>query len=452
MDEPIRDYILEKPLPSSPQTERAILGSIMLDNDLIAQAAELLEEDDFYVPSHRRIFKAMITLFKKWEEINQVSISHQLTLTNELDASGGFPFLGELMYGIPQISSLEQYAKIVKGKSALRKLVKAANKITAEALEEEDEPEAIGEHACQLVFDTVVQQTSPGFSRFSILAHKDIQRVHEMKASGKHVVGISTGFSDVDSKIIGLEKKVFYLIAARPRVGKTSLALNMAENTGLAGAHVAVFSLEMSKEECARRILCSKARLDSQRYRMGYLSDDEWDRLHDAEHALAQAHIYIDDTPALSTLKMKAKIQRFVVEHGKVDLVIADYLQLMTTPGRQESRQQEVSQISRELKAMAKELDVPLVVLSQLNRDCENRTNHRPILSDLRESGSLEQDADVVGFLYREDLYKDPSDHEATLTNTAEFIIAKQRNGPPDTVLLHWDGPSTRFDNLHTHS
>ena len=444
--EPIRDAILEKPLPSSPETEKAILGAIILDNTLVAQAIEMLKPADFYVPSHRRIFSAMIALFERGSEINPILIAEELRRDNSLDASGGVLFLTNLTYGLPHVTSIAQYAKVVRGKSLLRQLVKVANKITAEALEEEDEPQNILDHAEHAIFALADERIRQGFEHIKHPAERVLEKAEAVEHRDLVVTGVPTGFRGLDALTSGLQKQDLVVIAARPSMGKTSLALALAQHAAInSKAVIGVFSLEMSAEALAMRMLCSEANVDAQKFRSGFLSNEEWARLGKALGKLADARIFIDDTPAISVLEMRAKSRRLATEQKQLDLIMVDYLQLMSGSTRRfESRQQEVSQISRELKALAKELNVPLVALSQLSRAPENRTDHRPQLADLRESGAIEQDADLVAFIYREETYNRTDDNK----NIAELIVAKQRNGPTDTIYLAFLNQFAKFTDL----
>ena len=444
--EPIRDPILEKPLPSSPETEKAILGAIILDNSLVAQAIEMLKPSDFYVPSHRRIFTAMIALFERGSEINPILIAEELRRDNSLDSSGGMLFLTNLTYGLPHVTSIAQYSKVVRGKSLLRQLVRVANKITAEALEEEDEPQNILDHAEHAIFALADERIRQGFEHIKHPAERVLEKAESVEHRDLVVTGVPTGFRGLDSLTSGLQKQDLVVIAARPSMGKTSLALALAQHAAIeSNAVIGIFSLEMSAEALAMRMLCSEANVDAQKFRSGFLSNEEWARLGKALGKLADARIFIDDTPAISVLEMRAKARRLATEQKQLDMIMVDYLQLMSgSTRRAESRQQEVSQISRELKALAKELNVPLVALSQLSRAPENRTDHRPQLADLRESGAIEQDADVVAFIYREEVYNRSDENK----NIAELIVAKQRNGPTDTVYLAFLNQFAKFTDL----
>jgi replicative DNA helicase len=440
------DQLLERPLPNSPEAERAILGAILLDNGLISQAIELLKSDDFYVPSHRRVFQSMVSLFDRGSEINSILIGEELRRENALESVGGITFITNLTYGLPHFANISHYAKIVRGKSLLRQLIKSANQITSEALEEEDEPEIILDHAEQRIFQLADERTRQGFSHVKPIADNLLEHVQEMAGRSAMLTGLTTGFTELDSMTSGMQPSDLVIVAARPSMGKTAFCLTLAQNAAIqAQAVVAVFSLEMSKESLVMRMLSSEARVDAHRFRSGFLSRDEWARLAQALGTLAETKIFIDDTPGISVLEMRAKARRLAAEQKKMDLIIVDYLQLMSgSSKRSESRQQEVSQISRELKALAKEMNVPVIALSQLSRAPETRTDHRPQLADLRESGAIEQDADVVAFIYREEQYNRTEENEGH----AEIIIAKQRNGPTGTAKLAFLKEFTRFENM----
>jgi replicative DNA helicase len=396
----------------------------------------------------------MIALFEHGAEINPILIGEELRKENSLESVGGFTFITNLTYGLPHSTNIVHYAKVVRGKSMLRQLVKASNKITQEALEEEDEPEIILDHAEHAIFQLADERIRQGFMHVKPIAEQLLEKIQEMEGRAAVLTGLTTGFADLDKMTSGLQNADLIILAARPSMGKTSFALMLAENAAIhSGAVVGVFSLEMSKESLVMRMLCSQGNIDAQRFRNGFLSRLEWAQIAKSLGTLADTKIFLDDTPGISVLEMRAKARRLVAEQKKLDLIIVDYLQLMSgSAKRVESRQQEVSQISRELKGLAKELNVPLVALSQLSRAPESRSDHRPQLADLRESGALEQDADVVAFIYREEQYKTPEERDAMpddQKNIAELIIAKQRNGPTGTVDLRFTPSSMRFDNLY---
>ncbi|MCU1265558.1 MAG: dnaC 2 [Acidobacteria bacterium] len=452
--DPIREHSFERSLPNSSEAERAILGAIILDNGLISQAIELLKPDDFYVPSHRRIFVGMIGLFERGGEINPILIGEELKKENALETVGGISFITNLTYGLPHSTNIIHYAKVVRGKSLLRRLIKTASKITNEALEEEDEAEIILDHAEHAIFELADERIRQGFTHVEPVARALLDKIQEMEGRQVVLTGLTTGFVELDEKTSGLQRQDLIIVAARPSMGKTSFALMLAENAAIeTGAVVGIFSLEMSKESLVMRMLCSQGNIDAQRFRNGFLSRAEWAQIAKSLGTLADTKIFLDDTPGITVLEMRAKCRRLAAEQKRLDLIIVDYLQLMSGSNkRTESRQQEVSQISRELKALAKEMNVPLVALSQLSRAPEARADHRPQLSDLRESGALEQDADLVAFLYREEAYKTPDERQAMpedRKNIAELILAKQRNGPTGTVELRFVPSSMRFDNLY---
>jgi replicative DNA helicase len=452
--DPIREHSFERALPNSSEAERAILGAVLLDNGLISQAIELLRPEDFYVPSHRKIFVAMIGLFERGSEINPILIGEELKKENALESVGGISFITNLTYGLPHSTNIINYAKVVRGKSMLRQLIKTANKITQEALEEEDEPEIILDHAEHAIFELADERIRQGFTHVKPIAEQLLEKVQEMEGRAAVLTGLTTGFADLDKMTSGLQRNDLIIVAARPSMGKTSFALMLAENAAIqAGAVVGMFSLEMSKEALVMRLLCSQGNIDAQRFRNGFLSRLEWAQIAKSLGTLADTKIFLDDTPGLTVLEMRAKARRLAAEQKRIDLIIVDYLQLMSGSAKRfESRQQEVSQISRELKGLAKELNVPLVALSQLSRAPESRADHRPQLADLRESGALEQDADVVAFIYRPEQYQTPEERESLpeeQKNVAELIVAKQRNGPTGTVDLRFTPSSMRFDNLY---
>jgi len=452
--DPIREQSLERSLPNSAEAERAILGGIILDNGLISQAIELLRPEDFYVPSHRRIFLAMIALFEKNSEINPILIGEELKKENALESVGGISFITNLTYGLPHTTNITRYAEIVSGKSMLRQLIRKANKMTQEALEQEDEPEVILDRAEQSIFELADERVRQGFNHVKPVAEQLLERIQELEGRGVVLTGLTTGFRDLDEITSGLQRADLIIIAARPSMGKTSFALMLAQNAAIHdGAVVGIFSLEMSKEALVMRMLCSQAGIDAHRFRRGFLTRMEWAQIAKALGALADTKIFLDDTAGITVLEMRAKVRRLAAEQKRLDLIVVDYLQLMSGAAKRfESRQQEVSQISRELKGLAKELNVPVVALSQLSRAPETRADHEPQLADLRESGALEQDADLVAFIYREEQYMKPEDRENLpdeKKNVADLIVAKQRNGPTGRVKLLFTPASMRFDNLY---
>jgi len=445
------EFSLDRSLPSNLDAERLILGAVLLDNATINQAAERLKREDFFLESHRRIYEKMLALSERGQAIDPVTLQEELRRAGELDAIGGPAYIGSLFDGVPRFSNIDSYTGIVKGKSILRRLIQTSNQIMASCFDAEDEPEEILDSAERLILAIAEDRLRQGFVPISEVAHKQLEYIEEIAGRQQLITGVATGFHDLDYMTSGLQPGDLIIIAARPSMGKTAFCLNIAQNAAtrpaLDGgkAVVGIFSLEMSKEALVQRLLCSQARLDAHRLRTGMLGREDWKRLAVAVGELAEANIFLDDTPAVSTLEMRAKARRLKNEQKRLDLLIVDYLQLMTGRGRIESRQQEVSQISRELKALAKELNVPLVALSQLSRAPETRTGNKPQLSDLRESGSIEQDADLVMFIYREDVYKPETEKQ----NIAEIIVGKQRNGPVGSVELVFLKALTRFEDKY---
>jgi replicative DNA helicase len=453
--DPSREPGFERPFPHSSDAERAILGSIILNNELISRAIELLRPEDFYVPSHRRIFAAMRVLFERGSEIEPILLAEELRRDSALESVGGMSFITNLTYGLPQSTSIDYYANIVRGKSLLRQLIKTANKISQEAYEEEDEAGNILDHAEEAIFKLADERVRKGFVHVKDVAAGVLNKIEQMQGRASVITGLTTGFADLDRLTSGWQRQELILVAARPSMGKTAFALMLAENAAIhePGSVVGIFSLEMSTEALVMRMLCSQSNIDAQRFRNSLLSKPEWAVLAKSLGTLAETRIYLDDTANVTVLEMRAKARRLATEQKRLDLIIVDYIQLMSGSAKRfESRQQEVSQISRELKGLAKELNVPLIALSQLSRAPESRADHHPQLADLRESGALEQDADVVAFIYRPEQYKSPEERDSMPDdekNVAEIIVAKQRNGPTDTVRLRFTPSSMRFDNLY---
>jgi replicative DNA helicase len=389
------DPFFEKGLPSNLEAERSILGAILLDNSVCNQAMEMMRRDDFFLDSHRRIYDKMILLSERGSSIDLVTLSEELRRATEFEQVGGATYIASLIDGVPRTDTIEPYVKIVKSKAILRKLITASNQIIARAFDEEDDPEVILDQAEQLIFQIAEDRVRAGFQHIGDVAQRRLEQIEQMSGRAEMITGVPTGFTDFDQMTSGLQRQDLVIIAARPSMGKTALALNMALYAAKNGNTVGIFSLEMSAEQLVSRLLCAEARVDAHRLRTGYLNQEEWARLADALRRLCETRIFIDDTPGASVLEMRAKTRRLKAEHG-LDLLIIDYMQLMSGRGRIESRQQEVSQISRDLKILAKELDVPVISLSQLSRATETRSDHKPQLSDLRESGCLAGDSLVT--------------------------------------------------------
>ena len=439
---------LERGLPVSMEAERSILGAILLDSLIFDQAAEL-KPDDFSLDGHRRIFSRMRDLQDTGRPVDMITLAEELDRRKEMEAVGGVAYLSSLIDGVPERPSIEHYVRIVRNKALLRGLINIAQNAIAEAIDHSDEAEEVINRAEQGIFLLSENRIGQGFTDLPTIVKSSFGSLDALYARGQEVTGLATHFSDFDKMTSGLQQSDLVILAARPSMGKTSLAMNVAENAAIKdGKVVGVFSLEMSKEALLMRMLASHSRVDSTRLRTGFIPREDRDRLSFALEELMQARLFIDDTPGISVTEMRSKARRLKQQQG-LDLIIVDYLQLMSAVPiggkRFENRTQEVSAISRGLKAVAKELHVPVMALSQLSRAPESRGgDHRPQLSDLRESGSIEQDADVVAFIFREEVYKkdDPD-----LEGLAELIIAKQRNGPTGTVKLAFTHSSTRFDN-----
>ncbi len=437
------DDLLEHSLPHSAEAEAAILGLILLDNAALHQALEHLVPEDFYVEAHRRIFAAMSALYEKGRPVDPVTLREELEASGGLAEIGGVARIAALMSGLPQLQNVESYVRIVREKSLLRKLIRAGQQIVTECFSRPEDPEEVLERAQAAILEIAEGRLVRGFVGIGELARRQLESVEQMAGRPQMLTGLPTGLTDLDQMTSGLQPGDMIIVAGRPSSGKTSLALSIAQNVAERGHVVGIASLEMSREQLVQRLLCAAARIDLRRFRGGFLSREEWGRLAEAFAFLARCPIFIDDTPAMTALELSAKARRLKHERG-LDLLIVDYLQLMAVRGRFENRQQEVSTISRELKQIAKDLNVPLIAVSQLSRAPEHRTSHRPQLSDLRDSGSLEQDADVVLFVYREELYAPSEENEGL----AEIIIGKQRNGPTGSVMLAFVKEFMRFENL----
>jgi replicative DNA helicase len=436
----------DKALPAHEDSERFVLGSILLDDSFFVQVAGTLESDDFSLEKHRRIFKRMGELQDRGERIDRVTIAHELMKFNELESCGGMSYLVSLDDGLPEVPNIDSYIRILKDKAVLRRIIFASQHTINRALMGEEGPDQILSSA----EDTFLKLGEARVKAGLVNPHQILQDyeggINAFLDPSKRLKGLSTGFAKFDEMTGGLHGGDLVILAARPSMGKTALALNIAQHAALRlKKTVAVFSLEMSKESLLTRMLCSAARVDSQRFRAGYLTQEERRKLNQALHELAESRLYLDDTPGAHLLDMHAKLRRLQAEQHSLDLVIVDYLQLMSGRGKFENRNQEVSALSRGMKMLAKELNVPMLVLSQLSRAVETRQgDHRPQLSDLRESGSIEQDADVVGFIFREEVYHRERED---LKGLAELIVAKQRNGPVGTVNLVFLHAQTKFEN-----
>jgi replicative DNA helicase len=429
-------------MPNNQDAEQSVLGSMILDKNAIAQVLEILKADDFYRESHKTIFNAVLELFQKDIPIDLVTLSENLRSVDKLESVGGITYITELASSVPTTLNLGSYIKIVSEKSLLRRLIRASTEIMDDSYTMQDEVEAVLDGAEKRIFNIAEKRSSGGFEPLSTILERGFVEIERMFNNKGTTTGVPSPFPELDAKTSGFQRGDMILIAARPSMGKTTLALNLAEHAALrAGKSIAIFSLEMSTEQLAYKLLCSEANVDMLKLRTGELDDKDWENIARASGPLSQAKIYIDDTAGISVTEMRSKCRRLKLEHG-IDMIMVDYLQLMSGSG--ENRQQEVSEISRSIKALAKEMNCPVIALSQLSRAPEQRADHRPMLSDLRESGSIEQDADLVMFLYRDEYYNKDSEDK----NIAECIIAKQRNGPVGTVKLAWLGQFSRFARL----
>ena len=436
-------------LPHNLEAEKSVLGAILIHNEAFNHAAELIDSRDFFRDAHRRIFDKMVALSERGDAIDFVTLKEELSRSGDLEEVGGPAYIASLADGVPRSANVEYYATIVKEKSTLRSLIHSANKILTDAYEAEEEPDLLLDEAERAIFAIAEDRIRAGFVPLRDLVQGSFATIEKLQQHKGMVTGVPTGFVDLDELTSGLQPSDLVLIAARPSMGKTSLVLNIAQHVGTAtDMTVGFFSLEMSKEQLFMRLLTAEARIDAHRFRTGHLSEKDYGRLSHALGTLAEARVFIDDAASIGVLEMRAKARRLKAEHG-LHLLIVDYIQLMTGRGRFESRQVEIASISRSLKGLAKELQVPIVALSQLSRASETRADHRPQLSDLRESGALEQDADLVMFIYREEQYReaDGSPKEG-VEGTAEIIVGKQRNGPVGTVKLAFIKEHTRFENL----
>jgi replicative DNA helicase len=434
----------DRTLPHNLEAERSVLGAVLIRNDAINHATEIIDADDFFREAHRAIFNGMIALSERNQAIDLVTLKDELARTGQLDGVGGPAYVASLVDGVPRALNVDHYARIIKEKSTLRSLIYSANRILTTAYDGEQEADLQLDEAERAIFEIADDRLRTGFVPLRDLVHRSFETLEQLGKRGGLVTGVPTGFEQLDEMTSGLQPSDLVIVAARPSMGKTSFILNVAQHVGTkTEMTVGVFSLEMSKEQLFVRLLTAEGRIDAHRFRSGFLAEKDYDRLSHALGTLVEARVFIDDTPALGVLEMRAKARRLKAEHG-LHLLVVDYIQLMQARGRHDNRQQELASISRALKGLAKELHVPIVALSQLSRAPEARADHRPQLSDLRESGALEQDADLVLFIYREEVYEQKEENEGV----AEIIIGKQRNGPIGTVRLAFVKEYTRFENL----
>lgn len=431
--------------PNDTIAEQAVLGSMLVDKDAVISAVEILKADDFYREDNKEIYAAMFELYSLGKHIDMITLKDQLTLRGTIDKVGGTEYIAMLIDNVPTTSNIESYVKIVEEKSIIRQLIKAANNILKLGYAQTEEVDALVEKAEKDIFDIMQNRNSKGYASIKEILVSTFDQIEEMFQNKNKVSGLETGFVDLDSKISGLNKSDLLIVAARPAMGKSAFVLNIATFVAKSlKVPTMIFSLEMSKEQMVNRILCSESEVDSMKVKNADLNSEEWLKLGEASGRLSEIPLYIDDTPGLSSAELRAKCRKAKLEKN-IGLVIIDYLQLMESKNKSSSRQQEISEISRSLKILAKELSVPVIALSQLSRATESRVDHRPMLSDLRESGAIEQDADIVMFLHREDYYNADTEKK----NVAEVIIAKNRSGSTGTVELAWLGNYTKFANLY---
>lgn len=437
---------LGKVPPNDIEAEQAVLGSMLTDKDAVVSAIEILKPEDFYREDNKAIYGAILNLYNRVEPVDIITLKAELVSIGKFDVVGGLEYLATLPEMAPTSANIDKYIKIVEEKSILRNLIQTANQIIALGYDPTQEVEGIMDEAEKKIFNVIQKREQKGYTPIKEVLVDTFEQLEKLYNQKQHITGVPTGFSDLDYKTAGLHESDLILIAARPAMGKTAFALNLATNAALrAKVPVAIFSLEMSKEQLVNRVLCSEAMVDSNKVRTGKVDDEDWVKLAGALGPLSESSIYIDDTPGISVMEIRAKCRKLKLEKN-IGLVVIDYLQLVTGSNakRGGSREQEISEISRSLKILAKEINVPVIALSQLSRAAEQRPDHRPMLSDLRESGAIEQDADIVMFLYRDDYYNPESEKK----NIAEVIIAKHRAGSTGTVELLWLGNYTKFANI----
>jgi len=434
---------LQRVPPQNIEAEQSVLGSMLLEKEAILSASEILKGEDFYKESHKKIFEVIIDLYDKNEPVDLITVSEELRKRNALEEIGGITYITALANSVPTAANVAYHAKIVKDKSIMRKLIHVSTKLVSMGYEEGRDVEEVLDEAERMIFEIAQRRSMEGFASIRDVVIETFDMIEQLYKNKGRMTGVPTGFLDLDEMTSGFQPSDLIIIAARPSMGKTSFALNIAQYAAIREkVPVAIFSLEMSKEQLVQRMLCAEAHIDSHKLRTGNLDEDDWPKLARAMGPLSEAPIFIDDTPGINIMEMRAKARRLKAEKG-LGLILIDYLQLMQGRGNSENRQQEISEISRSLKALARELRVPVVALSQLSRAPEMRQDHRPILSDLRESGSQEQDSDLVAFLYRDEYYHPDTDKK----NIAEVIIAKQRNGPTGVIELVWLDKYTKFAN-----
>ena len=429
--------------PHNEEAERSVLGAVMLNKDVLSEVLEEVTADDFYNESHREIFRAIWELYKNNVAVDMLTVCEELKKRKSLDMAGGRAYIATLTAEVPSTANAVEYAKIVAEKATLRQMIKTSEDITEKGYDAKMAAGEILDYAESGIFKIAQKRQKNDYAKIQDVLLNNIKIIDAASQNKDKIVGIPTGFKDIDEKTSGLQRSDLIIVAARPAMGKTAFALNIAQQSAVkAGSSVIIFSLEMSKEQLGQRLLAMQARVEMQKLKQGDLDRKDWDRITMALDELNNTKIVIDDTPGISIMEMRNKCRRLKAEQG-LDLVVIDYLQLMSMQGKSDNRQQEISTISRNLKLLAREMDCPVIVLSQLSRAPEQRQDHRPILSDLRESGSIEQDADIVIFLYRDDYYNENTDKPGV----CEVNIAKHRSGPTDKVELTWVSRYTKFSD-----
>ena len=441
------DKMIPRVPPHSEEAEQSVLGSMLMDREAASLGAELLKPEDFYNQRHAEIFEALHDLYREGREADLVTLKSQLEKRGRLEAAGDMKYISQIAAAVPNSAHIRQYIKIVKDNALYRRFIRLGNQILEESFSTGASIEDLSDHVEEKVFKILQDRGSSDFVHIRDVLMESFADIEKAAANGGELVGIPTGYTDLDSKTAGMQPSDLILVGARPSMGKTAFGLNIVQNVAVKkGLSCAVFSLEMSKKQIVNRFLACQAGVNMEKLRTGHMEDRDWERLVEALGPLSEAPIYIDDTGGITLAELRSKSRKLKIEKG-LDLIMIDYLQLMSGGSNSRSsdnRQNEIAEISRGLKKLARELDVPIIALSQLSRSLEGRADHRPMLSDLRESGAIEQDADVVMFLYRDEYYHPDTEEK----NVAEVIIAKQRNGPTGTIKLRYDGPYTRFSNL----
>lgn len=443
----MNDLFADRLPPQNIEAEQAVLGAIFLEPSSLTVASEILIPEDFYRASHQKIYNAMLKLNDEGKVVDLVTVTEELAAAKLIEDTGGVSYLSELASSVPTAANIEYYARIVEEKSLLRRLIRTATEIASDGYAREDEVEALLSEAEKNILAVAQRKNAGAFHNIKDVLVRTYDNIEQMHQNAGEITGLETGFIELDRMTAGFQRNDLIIVGARPSVGKTAFALNVAQNVAhKTGENIAIFSLEMGAEQLVMRLLCAEGNIDAQRLRTGTLTDDDWGKLTMAMGSLSSSGIFIDDTPGVRISDIRSKCRRLKQEHG-LGMILIDYLQLILGSGRAgENRQQEVSEISRSLKQLARELQVPVIALSQLSRGVEQRQDKRPMMSDIRESGSIEQDADIVAFLYRDDYY----DKESENKNIIEIIIAKQRNGPTGTVSLAFVKEYNKFVNLET--